>query len=49
MATRADPSCSLCQGPWPPSIAVQEFKKQFKAKAAVDWEKRVGMVQKKGM
>ena len=40
---------SVFQGPWPPSIAVQEFKKQFKAKAAVDWEKRVGMVQKKGM
>ncbi|KAI0369996.1 PARP-domain-containing protein [Pilatotrama ljubarskyi] len=39
-----------CQkkGPFPPDVAVNEFRKQFKAKAGVDWEKRVGMVPKKG-
>ncbi|KAJ7924472.1 poly polymerase catalytic domain-containing protein [Mycena leptocephala] len=31
-----------------PAMAVNEFKKQFKAKAAVNWENRVGMVQKSG-
>lgn len=36
------------QGPFPPSVAVSEFKKQFKAKAATDWEKRHNMVAKKG-
>ncbi|KAI1785714.1 PARP-domain-containing protein [Ganoderma leucocontextum] len=36
------------KGPWPPSQAIVQFKEQFKAKAAVPWEKRVGMVQKKG-
>ncbi|KAL1688372.1 PARP-1-like protein [Schizophyllum commune] len=36
------------KGPWPPATAVSEFKKQFKAKAAVPWEQRVGMVAKKG-
>ena len=36
------------QGPFSPSIAVSEFKKQFKAKAATDWEKRHGMIAKKG-
>ncbi len=36
------------KGPWPPARAIQEFKKQFKAKTATDWENRVGMVQKKG-
>ncbi|KAI0694469.1 poly polymerase catalytic domain-containing protein [Cerioporus squamosus] len=36
------------KGPWPPATAVQEFKKQFKAKTATAWEDRVGMVQKKG-
>ncbi|KAL1755215.1 PARP-1-like protein [Schizophyllum commune] len=36
------------KGPWPPATAVSEFKKQFKAKAAVAWEQRVGMVAKKG-
>ncbi|KAI0641208.1 poly polymerase catalytic domain-containing protein [Trametes meyenii] len=36
------------KGPWPPATAVNEFKKQFKAKAGVDWEARVGMAPKKG-
>ncbi|KAI0770930.1 poly polymerase catalytic domain-containing protein [Trametes elegans] len=36
------------KGPWPPAIAVNEFKKQFKAKAGVEWERRVGMAPKKG-
>ncbi|KAG5642504.1 hypothetical protein DXG03_002701 [Asterophora parasitica] len=36
------------KGPWPASTAIGEFKKQFKAKAAVNWEDRVGMVPKKG-
>ncbi|TBU22092.1 PARP-domain-containing protein [Dichomitus squalens] len=36
------------KGPWSPAQAVIEFKRQFKAKAGVDWEQRVGMVQKKG-
>ncbi|KAG6857651.1 hypothetical protein H0H87_010220 [Tephrocybe sp. NHM501043] len=36
------------KGPWAPQIAINEFKKQFKAKAAVNWEDRVGMVPKKG-
>ncbi|KAJ6627012.1 PARP-domain-containing protein [Mycena sp. CBHHK59/15] len=36
------------KGPWPSSAAIGEFKKQFKAKAATDWENRVGMVAKKG-
>ncbi|KAI0668738.1 poly polymerase catalytic domain-containing protein [Trametes maxima] len=35
------------KGPWPPGVAVSEFKKQFKAKAGVDWEARVGMAPKK--
>ncbi|KAL1675485.1 PARP-1-like protein [Schizophyllum commune] len=39
---------SQLKGPWPPATAVSEFKKQFKAKAAVPWEQRVGMVAKKG-
>ncbi|KAJ7806141.1 poly polymerase catalytic domain-containing protein [Mycena olivaceomarginata] len=34
------------KGPWPASTAINEFKKQFKAKAAVNWENRVGMVAK---
>ncbi|KAF5377298.1 hypothetical protein D9615_006389 [Tricholomella constricta] len=37
-----------CKGPWPSAIAINEFKKQFKAKAAVNWENRVGMVPRKG-
>ncbi|KAJ8495164.1 hypothetical protein ONZ51_g1849 [Trametes cubensis] len=36
------------KGPWGPATAVNEFKKQFKAKAGVDWEQRVGMMPKKG-
>ncbi|KAJ7102466.1 poly polymerase catalytic domain-containing protein [Mycena belliarum] len=36
------------KGPWAASTAVLEFKKQFKAKAATNWEDRVGMVAKKG-
>jgi poly [ADP-ribose] polymerase len=36
------------KGPFPTSVAIAEFKKQFKAKAATDWENRVGMTAKKG-
>ncbi|KAJ7139532.1 poly polymerase catalytic domain-containing protein [Mycena epipterygia] len=36
------------KGPFPAATAISEFKKQFKAKAAVNWEDRVGMVTKKG-
>ncbi|KAL6305692.1 poly polymerase catalytic domain-containing protein [Sparassis latifolia] len=36
------------KGPFAASFAVGEFKKQFKAKAGVDWEQRQGMVAKKG-
>ncbi|KAI0638778.1 poly polymerase catalytic domain-containing protein [Trametes polyzona] len=36
------------KGPWPAAMAVNEFKKQFKAKAGVDWEHRVGMAPRKG-
>ncbi|KJA17358.1 hypothetical protein HYPSUDRAFT_46567 [Hypholoma sublateritium FD-334 SS-4] len=36
------------KGPWPASQAVVEFKKQFKAKAGVNWEDRQGMTAKKG-
>ncbi|KAG7090734.1 hypothetical protein E1B28_009824 [Marasmius oreades] len=36
------------KGPFPASAAISEFKKQFKSKAGVNWEDRVGMVAKKG-
>ncbi|KAG6837207.1 hypothetical protein H0H93_013075 [Arthromyces matolae] len=36
------------EGPWDPQTAIMEFKKQFKAKTAINWEDRVGMVAKKG-
>ncbi|KAF8887759.1 PARP-domain-containing protein [Infundibulicybe gibba] len=36
------------KGPWPAATAINEFKKQFKSKAGVAWEARVGMVPKKG-
>ncbi|TFK76676.1 PARP-domain-containing protein [Pluteus cervinus] len=36
------------KGPWGPAQAVLEFKKQFKAKAGVNWEQRVGMMPKAG-
>ncbi|KAI0935474.1 hypothetical protein AcV5_003891 [Taiwanofungus camphoratus] len=36
------------KGPFSAGTAVNEFKKQFKAKAAVAWEQRHGMVSKKG-
>ncbi|KAH8101624.1 poly polymerase catalytic domain-containing protein [Cristinia sonorae] len=36
------------KGPFSADVAVREFKKQFKAKAATDWENRRGMVAKKG-
>ncbi|KAJ7748474.1 poly polymerase catalytic domain-containing protein [Mycena maculata] len=36
------------KGPFPAAVAISEFKKQFKAKAAVNWEDRVGMVAKSG-
>ena len=37
------------KGPFPTSTAINEFKKQFKAKAGVNWEDRRGMVPKKGL
>ncbi|KAG6918681.1 hypothetical protein DXG01_012499 [Tephrocybe rancida] len=43
-----DAMLNQTDGPWPPQVAIGEFKKQFKAKAAVNWEDRVGMVTKKG-
>ncbi|KAJ3973280.1 PARP-domain-containing protein [Lentinula raphanica] len=36
------------KGPFSASVAVSEFKKQFKAKAGVTWENRIGMEPKKG-
>ncbi|KAJ7071556.1 poly polymerase catalytic domain-containing protein [Mycena amicta] len=36
------------KGPFAAATAIKEFKKQFKAKASVDWENRVGMVPKDG-
>lgn len=39
---------SQVKGPWDPARAVQEFKKQFKTKAGVNWEQRHGMTAKKG-
>ncbi|KAJ7151580.1 poly polymerase catalytic domain-containing protein [Mycena filopes] len=42
------PGQTQTKGPWDSLHAVTEFKKQFKAKAATDWEKRVGMVAKAG-
>ncbi|KAJ7651975.1 poly polymerase catalytic domain-containing protein [Mycena polygramma] len=42
------PGNTQVKGPWPASQAIVEFKKQFKAKAATDWENRVGMKAKKG-
>ncbi|KAJ7630425.1 poly polymerase catalytic domain-containing protein [Roridomyces roridus] len=36
------------KGPWNGATAINEFKKQFKAKAGVNWEDRIGMVPKKG-
>jgi hypothetical protein len=37
-----------CQGPWPASQAVREFKKQFRVKTGVKWESRLGMEAEKG-
>ncbi|KAJ7785721.1 poly polymerase catalytic domain-containing protein [Mycena metata] len=42
------PGQTQIKGPWDSLHAVHEFKKQFKAKAATDWENRVGMVAKSG-
>ncbi|KAI0697472.1 PARP-domain-containing protein [Cytidiella melzeri] len=36
------------KGPFSPTVGISEFKKQFKAKAATDWEQRHGMVAKNG-
>ncbi|KAI0321004.1 PARP-domain-containing protein [Amylostereum chailletii] len=36
------------KGPFPASVAVNEFKKQFKSKTATNWESRRGMVPPKG-
>lgn len=41
-------SLTATQGPFASSVAVNEFKKQFKAKAGTNWENRVGMVAGKG-
>ncbi|KAF8958954.1 poly polymerase catalytic domain-containing protein [Flammula alnicola] len=38
----------LKKGPWPSSVAIHEFKKQFKSKTAVTWEARHGMAARKG-
>lgn len=38
----------VIQGPFTSAQAINEFKKQFKAKSGVDWESRVGMEPKKG-
>ncbi|PCH33025.1 PARP-domain-containing protein [Wolfiporia cocos MD-104 SS10] len=35
-------------GPFPIATAINEFRKQFKNKAGVDWNQRHGMVAKKG-
>ncbi|KAF8213692.1 PARP-domain-containing protein [Mycena galopus ATCC 62051] len=42
------PGQTQLKGPWLSATAILEFKKQFKAKAAVNWENRVGMVAKSG-
>lgn len=39
---------AIVKGFFPASMAVNEFKKQFKAKTATNWEQRHGMVAKKG-
>ncbi|KAL0065642.1 hypothetical protein AAF712_007283 [Marasmius tenuissimus] len=39
---------SQVKGPFAPAAAVAAFKAQFKQKAGVNWEDRVGMVAKKG-
>ncbi|THH26583.1 hypothetical protein EUX98_g7607 [Antrodiella citrinella] len=36
------------KGPFSSSVAVAEFKKQFKAKTSTNWEQRHGMATKKG-
>lgn len=36
------------QGPWAAATAINEFKKQFKAKTAADWASRKTMVAKSG-
>jgi hypothetical protein len=36
------------KGPWPPATAVNEFKKQFRAKTSTDWANKKGMTAKKG-
>ncbi|KAJ3724305.1 poly polymerase catalytic domain-containing protein [Lentinula guzmanii] len=36
------------KGPFPAAVAINEFKKQFKAKAGALWENRIGMEPKKG-
>ncbi|EEB90463.1 hypothetical protein MPER_11327 [Moniliophthora perniciosa FA553] len=36
------------KGPWPAASAISQFKSQFKAKAGVNWENRIGMVARKG-
>lgn len=38
----------LNKGPFASTIAIQEFKKQFRAKSGVAWEERKGMVARKG-
>lgn len=36
------------KGPWDANTAVAQFKAQFKNKTGTDWDKRHGMVAKKG-
>ncbi|KAI0035247.1 poly polymerase catalytic domain-containing protein [Vararia minispora EC-137] len=39
---------SQTKGPFPATIAIGEFKKQFKSKTSTNWEQRHGMAAKKG-
>lgn len=40
---------SQTKGPFPSITAISEFKKQFRSKAGVAWESRIGMVTKPGL
>ncbi|KAL5534672.1 hypothetical protein ACEPAG_1136 [Sanghuangporus baumii] len=39
---------SQTKGPWAPTTAISEFKKQFRSKTSTAWEQRKGMVAKPG-
>lgn len=43
-----EPGASLMKGPWPSTTAVNEFKKQFKAKTGTDWDLKKVAAAKKG-